>query len=291
MAMRAMKALLGFGPALGLLVAVTLGGSIVALPAFAGPPSRDITYEMTQTFTGKSFTKDEHVWIYTRVFAERFRMPSAWIREDLKGIEAAAFRIGEAGQTCGLGGREENCHRFQQCELDIYVDEKKHPLPWLTEKSGDWLPGTDSFRFLRDAERNAPGRLQPPVGITGHVSHELHPFGDWKTGRPAYYMQNAQTPKDNFLNQERILAYQRSIHGDLTMIRLNYGCLTRNKRPHTGFWLIERGSDWIGDMHKYPQKIYHHFQIPADFERQIDGVRSNRTKIEEKRYKQILNVK
>lgn len=289
--MRAIQPLFESCPFLALVMTVTLGWSIAALPAFAGPPSRDVTYEMTQTYTGKSFTKDEHVWIYTRAFAERFRMPADWVSEDLKGIEAAAFRIGEAGLTCGLGGREENCHRFQQCELDIYVDEKKYPLPWLTEKSADWLPGPDSFRFLRDAERNAPGRFQPPVGITGDVSHELHPFGDWKTGRPAYYMQNAQTPKDNFLNQERILAYQRSIHGDLTMIRLNYGCLTRNKRPYTGFWLIERGNGWIGDMLKYPQKIYHHFQLPADFERKIDIVRSNRTEIEEKRYKQILNVK
>jgi len=274
-----------------LIITVTVGWVTLAMPAFAGPPSRDITYEMTQTFTGKSFTKDEHVWIYTRAFAERFRMPSAWVSEDLKGIEAAAFRIGEAGLTCGLGGREENCHRFQQCELDIYVDEKKYPLPWLTEKSADWLPGTDSFRFLRDAERNAPGRLQPPVGIAGNVSHELHPFGDWKTGRSAYYGTNAGASKDEEFIGERILAYQRRIYGDLTMIRLNYGCLSRNKRPYTSFWMVLKTEEWIGDMRNYPQKIYHHFQLPAAFERQIDRVRDERTRIEEKRYKQIFNAK
>lgn len=289
--MKVMNALFRLFPATGLTMIVILGSAFLTLPAFAGPPSRDITYEMTQTFTGKSFTKDEHVWIYTRAFAERFRMPSAWISDDLKGIEAAAFRIGEAGLTCGLGGREENCHRFQQCELDIYIDEKKYPLPWLTEKSADWLPGPDSFRFLRDAERNAPGRYQPPVGIAGNVSHELHPFGDWKTGRPAYYMQNAQTPNDNTVNRERILAYQRQIHDHLTLIRLNYGCLTRNKRPYTSFWLIKTNNSWIGDIRSRSLNIYHSFQLPAEFERRIDTIRDERKNIEENTYIKIIKNK
>lgn len=273
-----------------MIVAIWVWASFTDL-AVAAPTKIDLNYEQKQTYSGTAYVKDDHIWIYTKAFAERFDMPKAWISEELKGIEAAAFRIGEGDFRCGLGRNPDSCARFQECQLDIYVDEKKYPLPWLTDKAADWLPGPDSFKFLYDADRNLPGLAQPPAGIEGDIANMLHPFGDWQTKRPAYYMQNAQTPDDDSLNIAIILAYQRRIHGDLTMIRLNYGNLTRNKRPFTSFWLVLESKNWIGNMRKFPQKIYHHFQLPAAFESRIDEVRANRNKIEEQKYQQILKMK
>ena len=269
---------------------------------FSAAAPVDLTYEKTQTYKGQAFDKDEHVWIYNKAFSDKFRMPAAWISDDLKGIEAAAFRVGELELTCGLGRTEETCARLMQCILDIYIDEKKTPLPWLEDKNADWLPSTDSFHWLFDAERNAPGRPYPAVLEPDDSGFRtLRPFGDKQLKRPAYYQSNEGTPKDNQFSKLQVYAYQRQLHGDLSMVRLSYGCLTRNKRPYTSFRLMldTKPIRYIDDPKTKgardpvygPRPIYHQFQLPAAFERKIDGVLESKSKAEVARYKQILNVK
>ena len=129
----------------------------------------------------------------------------------------------------------------------------------------------------------------------------LRPFGDQQLKRPAYYQSNDGTPKDDQFNWLQIYAYQRQLHGDLSMVRLSYGCLTRNKRPYTSFRLMldTKPIRYIDDPKikgardpVYGQRpIYHQFQLPAAFERKIDGVIESKSKAEVARYKQILNVK
>ena len=282
--------------ALGIATACAVFGD------FSAAAPVDLTYEKTQTFKGRAFDKDEHVWIYNKAFADKFRMPSAWVSDDLKGIEAAAFRVGEMELTCGLGRTEETCARLMKCILDIYVDEKKTPLPWLEGKTADWLPSTDSFHWLFDAERNAPGSPYPAVLEPDDSGFRtLRPFGDKQLKRPAYYESNAGTPKDDQFGWRQIYAYQRQLHGDLSMVRLSYGCTTRNKRPYTSFRLMldTKPIRYVDDPKRkgvrvpvYGQRpIYHQFQLPAAFERKIDGVLESKSKAEVARYKQILNVK
>ena len=283
------------------ILSVAIACSVYLKTADAAPI--DLTYEKTQTYTGKAYDKDEHIWIYSKAFAEKFRMPAAWVSDNLKGIEAAAFRIGEMELTCGLGGNEATCARLMKCMLDIYVDEKKTPLPWLEDKKADWLPSTDSFHWLFDAENNAPGRVQNPPGLDPDTSgyRTLRPFGDRQAKRPAYYQNNAGTYDDQF-NRSQIFAYQRRLHGDLSMIRLSYGCGgVRNKRPYTSFRLMldmkpiryvdDPKIKGTRDPVYGPRPVYHSFQLPVAFERKIDGVLELRGKTEEARYKQILNIK
>lgn len=262
----------------------------------------DLTYEKTQTYRGQAFDKDEHAWIYNKAFADKFRIPAAWVSDDLKGIEAAAFRVGELELTCGLGRTEGTCARLMQCILDIYVDEKKTPRPWLEDKNADWLPSTDSFHWLFDAERNAPGSPYPAVLEPDDSGFRtLRPFGDKQLKRPAYYQSNAGTPKDNQFSKLQVYAYQRQLHSDLSMVRLSYGCLTRNKRPYTSFRLMldTKPIRYINDPKTKGARdpiyglrpIYHQFQLPAALERKIDGVLESKSKAEVARYKQILNVK
>lgn len=288
-------------PARVAVLSVVIAGVINVKMAHAEPI--DLTYEKTQTYTGRAFEKDEHVWIYNKGFAEKFRMPAAWISDDLKGIEAAAFRTGELEMTCGLAGNEKTCTRFMKCLLDIYVDEKKTPLPWLEDKKADWLPSADSFHWLFDAANNAPGKVPNPPGLDPDDSgfRTLRPFGDRQAKRPAYYEHNGYTPFDDQFNNNQVLAYQRNLHGNLSMIRLSYGCQGRNKRPYTTLRLMLNGKPIRYVDHPKikgvrnpvygPRPIYHSFQLPAAFERKIDAAMAERKKLEESRYTQILNFK
>lgn len=97
------------------------------------PPYEERGYEYSYTFKyGQSYTRDPWVWGYTKEFAERFRMPKQWIEPELKGILAVAFRMNKVGNdTCGLGGRADNCWPHLECQMDIYYDTAiDHKLPW-----------------------------------------------------------------------------------------------------------------------------------------------------------------
>ena len=86
-------------------------------------------YVINQTFDGQSFFKDNNVWVYTPKFAETFGMPQEGVYPELKGIEAAAFRIEDTGyKLCGMGGKAENCKDNYRCIIDIYIDETKTPF-------------------------------------------------------------------------------------------------------------------------------------------------------------------
>ncbi len=91
-------------------------------------------YSINQTFDGEAFFKDNNVWVYTQKFADTFGMPPEGIYSELKGIEAAAFRIEDCNyKMCGMGRKAENCMANYRCITDIYIDETKTPLPWSPE--------------------------------------------------------------------------------------------------------------------------------------------------------------
>jgi hypothetical protein len=51
-------------------------------------------------------TVDPNTWVYTRAFAERFGMPEGWISDELRGVEAVAFRM-HLNNRWGCGGPRE----------------------------------------------------------------------------------------------------------------------------------------------------------------------------------------
>jgi hypothetical protein len=130
------------------------------------------TYEDFQTFKHKkTFDLDPFIWAYSQEFADKFRMPKAWIDPELKGAMAVAWRMTNIGQlACGLGGRAENCWPPLTCQMDIYFDSKT-PLPWryndvvrdnfmLGVSSGDFLPVLNEesrrMRFARYGSKGHP---------------------------------------------------------------------------------------------------------------------------------------
>ncbi len=101
---------------------------------------------------GKPFTVDPYTWVYTKEFAQMFRMPDRWIDDNLKGALAIAFRMTTIGNvTCGLGGREDSCWPPVECQLDVYYDTRIK-LPWMRDDiiRDFLLRGVSSHEFLHD---------------------------------------------------------------------------------------------------------------------------------------------
>ena len=78
---------------------------------------------------------DPNVYVYTAEFAKRFQMPDEWISDELKGgVDAVAFRVvPRPYKTCGWGGNPSACSpdgAEVRCEMDLYFDQKRNPLPW-----------------------------------------------------------------------------------------------------------------------------------------------------------------
>lgn len=133
------------------------------------PPFEDQNHDDHFTFKyGKPFLADPYTWVYTKEFAQTFRMPDRWIDANLKGALAVAFRMTTIGNvTCGLGGREENCWPPVQCQLEVYYDNRAATLPWMRDDivRDMLIRGISSQEFLHDLH-NSKGlhRYRPKDG-------------------------------------------------------------------------------------------------------------------------------
>lgn len=125
------------------------------------------TYE--DTYTGKrrkTYFSDPFTWAYSQNFADKFRMPQAWVDPELQGALAVAWRMTTVGQTmCGLGGKPDNCWPTLTCQMDIYFDEAS-PLPWRknSEDRANFTRGLVSTDYLPPLTRDSPSIRYGEVG-------------------------------------------------------------------------------------------------------------------------------
>jgi len=243
-------------------------------------------YVINQTFDGQSFFKDNNVWVYNQKFADTFGMPPEGVYPELKGIEAAAFRIEDTYyKRCGMGGKAENCKNNYYCVTDICVDETQNPLPWATDQQADWDKRYNSTYWLRPIIRKAyPGVIANP-----EIAGVVRPFADPETHREANYFQNADMPddEDSDYNLVDIYGYKRSVIKGLTMITLDYHCLDRNKKkPEVTFRLESRKERYSPML-----KRFHEFQLPKMFGDKIESQRQARRTRDIEYYKKLLNFK
>lgn len=240
----------------------------------------------------QSFYKDNNVWVYSPAFAKTFGMPPENIYPELKGIEAAAYRIEDPGyKLCGMGGKEENCMTQYRCVTDVYIDESKYPLPWATDQLADWHPYYSSVQWLRGSGESGviskiPKNMKPFSGMT---MAGLHPFMDAETNEKVYVGHNGDAPKSyKAFSGVPVWGYKRGVIAGLTMISLDYGCMSRNsEHSDITFGFRTVSTDKIGRDNTL--KKFHEFVLPDVFERKIDARLREKQERDKAYYLQILN--
>lgn len=193
-------------------------------------------YEINQTFDGQVYRKDNNVWVYTKDFADLFGMQKEYI-EEVQGIAAAAFRIEDTSfQECGFGGKADSCRKVEECLLDLYFDENKHPLPWATDIRMQWKPSYASMIWLRpiDVRAERPhGTLavEPTPGIIRNKGRKstFIPFADPVSKVEAIFTTNAKTDQggeDAVSGSLHLMGYMRDFYRGLSVVSLQFGCTT-----------------------------------------------------------------
>lgn len=271
---------------------------LMALPVYgddAKPIYLSKPYIERQTYKvgQQSFYKDNNDWVYTPAFAKTFGMPPENIYPDLKGIEAAAFRIEDPGyKLCGMGGKGENCMTQYRCVTDVYIDETKYPLPWATDEQSDWLAGYSSLQWLQ-VPNDLGTQPNPPLGVISDPIarswFSLHPFADPESHREILLFENSNTPypEDYHSSPVPIDGYKRKAIAGLTMLTLNYNCLRRNsKKPTVTFHF--NTYEWVNG-HRKMTKRFHEFQLPDGFHNKIDTRLQEKQERDKAYYLQTLN--
>lgn len=285
-----------------LLVFAAVGGmSVVAENARCDnatilPKDLSKPYIERQTYKegGQSFYKDNNIWVYSPFFAKAFGMPPENIYPELKGIEAAAFRIEDPGyKLCGMGGKGENCMTQYRCVTDVYIDESKYPLPWATNNQADWYVTYNSLQWLQIAGDvsfypNPPEGVKPSFKPNTYSS--LRPFADSETHLEASWVHNANAPFLEFEKSAggvRIFGYKRKAIANLSMITLDYNCLPRNSEKRVVKFRLAN-MQWTNSRLAFI-KIFHEFELPDEFHKKMDARLQEKQNRDEAYYLQILN--
>jgi len=251
-------------------------------------------YEINQTYGGQAYFKDNNIWVVNQAFADLFGMPPSFVG-DLQGAAAAAFRIEDLShQQCGFGGKPDACRKIEECVLDLYFDETKHPLPWATDIKMQWHPSYSSMIWLRplDVMKERPHgtlAIEPPPEIIRNKGRNsaFIPFADPVSKVEASFVTNAKYDKsapDDLSGGMFLLGYFRDFYQSLSVVSLQFGCTFAN-RP-----VITVGLNSIRDgTYEKPVARFNKVIIPATFVEAINARLRARREQNANFYRSILS--
>lgn len=264
---------------------------IFAEGAHAQSPQSE-KYSERQTFGRQSFDKDNNIWVYTPRFAGTFGMPPENM-QDLKGFEAAAFRVQQLGyEKCGYGGKAENCAPEKLCLTDVYFDESKTPLSWANDQQADWLGIYSSSRWVQ-VPGDAPIRPKVPPGVIVNKTIEgmatVHPFADPKIHKEVNVFASYEMPSsgDMSFGVVAVHGYKRSAVAGLTILTLSYRCGLRNSTKKDITFRIESREE----IYSPSLARFHEFLLPEAFEKRVDEQLKFSQERDRAFYKAITNLK
>lgn len=249
-------------------------------------------YEINQTFDGQAFLKDNNIWVYNKEFAELFGMPAKYI-EDVQGVAAAAFRIEESSyQECGFGGKVDACRKVQDCQLDLYFDESKTPLPWATDVKSQWLPSNSSMVWLRalDPKEKPHGiiALDAPPGVIRNDSlhSQVVAFADPVSKRQAIFVTNARTDQggeNETSGSLPLIGYMHNFYRQLSVVSLQLGC-SGPSRPVVTIRLETKQQ-----IYDEPMVRFNRITLSADFVRRIKELRKEQSERDAVFYRSLFS--
>lgn len=260
--------------------------------------NQSLNWHSRFTFEGQlrsgPYTLDPHIWVYTNKFSERFGMPKQWINEELRGVEAAAWRQSKTGYiTCGWGGRKDACREEYAAVLELYFDTRSVELPWAP-----WSRESDVQSMYVWA--NSQGFLVPkacelrrensnsPVGNRGEKCQGIsqQPLADSDTKDEIFFFVKSSTYKSQG-NFKPVYAYDKRTYPDLAWFQIGY---TRPvglfKQPEAALLTMESRTAPLGKT----LRKYHEIFLPADFDRRIKTVMDFERETQQKFYKKTLDI-
>ena len=156
-----------------------------------------------QIWFGGTYSKDPHLWAYTKTFASRFGMPKEWMTPTLQQAQALAYRIDWdiQGEHCTDKDRTQNCRPKPLCVIDMYLIN--NTVPWVNNKTHDSLFGRKSQRYIHDI--NDIKSTLSPIDNAEFVN---------------YYQNDSQAKKIDL----QILGFDKEIYKNLHYLSLGSDC-------------------------------------------------------------------
>lgn len=159
---------------------------------------------------------DPNVYVYTPEFAKRFQLPMEWASEELKGADAVAFRVRPTYKSCGWGGDPKACREDEvRCDMDVYFDHQRNPLPWDERmRPTDLDRSTSSLAFIG----NIANPFARPKGSL--IDTYRSPFTDPKTGKELGWQSSGSV----FIGWTGIKSYDHEIFQGLSLVTFGVSC-------------------------------------------------------------------
>jgi hypothetical protein len=181
-------------------------------------------------------------------------MPEEWMSDELKGVDAVAFRvIARPYKSCGWGGDPNACLSNEvRCEMDLYFNHKRNPLPWDEERPHRYSElYTKSVNFIAnyfaEGNQNYPvpeRRLGLPKRRNDHAFARHSPFVDPKSGKGLWWQGGySNSNEDRGGIYMSMTAYDREIFSGVSLVVMTGGC----GQPADSIWLT-------GDNASYGEK-------------------------------------
>lgn len=264
--------------------------------------SRPINWQTRFTFEGQArpgpYTVDPHIWVYTKEFAERFGMPEEWISDELKGVDAAAWRKTKTGHiTCGWGGKKDACREETTGILEVYIDTNKVKLPWGTwaierKQLDGYYPLVISRMFLTPSSKDCLEEKTKLKALRSSVPEPcgfgvgLQPFADPLTGQDIFfYKKKAGDPNQGGFT--RVYAYDKSLYPGMAWLQFGYQRIFSSYPEMAVAFRLETRNEPMGQT----IRAFHEFILPKQFDRRIKEVLDADREAEREFYKKSLNMK
>lgn len=170
---------------------------------------------------------DPNIYSYSADFAKRFNLSEDFSSSELTGVDAVAFRvIPSPYKTCGWGGDPNACREDEtRCELDLYFDHKRNPLPW-----DERLRISDSPSTFKTSAFFVGGFPYRPHARNGSPLPRP-PFTDPTTGFELAWQEYFQG--NTVSGWMGIISYDKEVFRDMAMITLGANC----NAPAQEIWL------------------------------------------------------
>lgn len=216
---------------------------------------------------------DPYIYVYSPEFAKTFKMPDEWVSQDLKGADAIAFRVIPDYATCGWGGEAKACRTdMMSCNMDIYFDKQKNPLPWDNRYPEVMA---ERYRYSSHFIPSPQYESRLPTRENDHIFAKNSPLVD-PTNNKGLLWQEFRKGSRAGSWYGSVRSYDKNIFAGMSLITLNTDC----NSPIDELWLTS-GQLYAVDVPGNPQ-LNRRIEVPVSWQIRVkQAMQENNNRSEE----------